>query len=235
MCQISLIGASAASLEIATAVACIGDLSDIDIDEMSSLDHDHGSAIKNWWHLAAVLGLSQTDREELLLHYRGGGNPALDFIRNLCLQHGDDKCENLMQKLNQMKRIDVYNYLQEIIQNEANSTADVMLLQDLSSSAQVQLAKYLNDTKARSVKSWDYLAALYKYPREVISTIKTVVKEPGSYSPTKALFNKLMTKNSNLPLQNIVNALETIQRNDQAMKLTNIIEQINKEKLESQE
>ena len=204
----------------------IGHLSFNHCEKLAVLDRVSSHPFEDYFRLAGELGVSRKKREALRLHARGGGDPAREFFSSLLVEHGENTIKNLILNLKEMKRNDIVLYLEKL------PNFQTKCLRDLSEEERNKISEELNRTKGKGIQSWDNLASRYGYSVDRIEEIRSVIKEKGSYSPTKALFNLLRQEQPDLPLDRLLISLKNIGSNDVAGYLEKIMDEIRQNNVE---
>lgn len=70
------------------------------------------------------------------------------------------------------------------------------------------------DVGVRGVSDWKSVASEFGYSREKITSWESSIRQNVSYSPSEALFNKLLTQMPNLSLMELSQALSDIKNNN---------------------
>ena len=180
---------------------------------------------KNWYDFARCF-FDEDVCDDLNRCYCGGGDPAGRFLENLTTRD-EFGVEGLMSRCKQINRRDIYNYLNELIQDKVvTKTSSVEdLLSIRNPAVKDRLARYL-DYKTPSICCWKHLATTYKYTNAEIDVIGVAIREHRQYSPTEALIRKIQTKNPDLSISLFIEKLEEIGRPDLVKEMKTIVTEI---------
>lgn len=204
--------------------AMVCDLRLKDINKLTwKLDPSFGSGINNWLQLAHAIIGKEPDLipkvKDLELHYCGGGNPASKFLQSLSTRYPKLTVGKFQGTAQELNRNDIFVYIKENLPNKSER------LSKIDTDKKEHLASLLN-TNIPGINSWDMFADEYGYTYSEISVMKAAIKEEGSYSPTKRLFQLLRESKPKLKLEEIRAACRKLSRNDVVILLNEIEKEI---------
>lgn len=194
------------------------------IHRLLSLDHCAPNA-KNCYDLALCF-FDEDVCDDLNRCYGGGGHPASRFLENL-VTRDEFGVEGLMSRCKQIKRVDIHNYLNALIQDQivTPSTSIEDLLSVRNPAVKDRLARYL-DYKTHSIHCWKQLATTYNYTVAEIEVIGATIRENNSYSPTETLIRKIQIESPDLSLSLFIKNLEQIGRADLVKEMRAIVTEL---------
>ena len=181
--------------------------------------------IKNWYDFARSF-FDEDVCDNLNRCYCGGGDPASLFLENLKTRD-EFGVEGLMGRCKKINRHDIFNYLNELIEDKVITTTTSIedLLSIRNPAVKDRLARYL-DFKTPSICCWKHLATTYKYTNAEIDVIGAAIKEHHQYSPTEALIRKIQTEIPELSISLFIEKLEQIGRHDLVKEMETIVAEI---------
>ena len=187
------------------------------IDQLAAkLDHSPGVGVTNWKNLAQELidEKSNLTINNLELHYCGGGNPALEFLRRLFIRNPTITVVEFQNVCRSFKRTDIA----ECIDSESNKNERLC---NIDLTKKEKIANYLN-FNTPGVYNWEMFADEYGFNQDDIKEIRSHIKEGQSYSPTKQLFELLRQTRPDMTVEILKQACRKLGRND----IVNILNEV---------
>ena len=154
-------------------------------------------------------------KESLQKHYFGGGSPTLAFFSANASKNPNDLVKKLKEFAREESREDLVQVLELVDDNT--------FLKELKVEMKEKIADLL-EQKIDGVADWECLATYFSYSHIELEQFKKTQIYPGSFSPTKALFNILYEINRELPISHIIEWAVSCGRNDIADHLNTIKE-----------
>jgi len=201
----------------------VTDLSLRDTDELATkLDVTYGAGISNWKNVAHELIGRDSELfyqiKDLDLHYYGGGNPALEFFKQLAMKEPDVTIRQFQSICKEFQRMDMSLYIDQKLSHNLDG-----FVRDLQSQHKERLASYMN-LNIPGVYDWEMFADEYGFNRQQINLMRAALKEGGSFSPTKKLVELLQQSRPLTTLEEIKRACAKLGRNDVVLVLNKAIE-----------
>ena len=147
--------------------------------------------------------------------FHGGGSPTLAFLDANSSTRPNDLVKKFRDHAKNKHREDVIKSLVGIGDNE--------FLENLPDSVKAEIADHL-DKRVIGVADWESFASHFKYTHDQREVFRAAKSLPGSFSPTKALFQILKHRNGNLPVQLIIQWAKSEGRNDISIALDKFIQ-----------
>lgn len=187
-------------------------------DELASkLDNSSGIGMANWKSLAHEL-IDKEDRHrinDLELHYYGGGNPALEFLKQLAIRNPLLTVDKFRSLCSKFKRMDIVLYIDSNLSKNEE-------LRYINTEHRERIASYLN-LNIPSVYNWEIFAEEYGFKSDDTRQIRSLIREGQSYSPTKKLFELLGEVHPHMTVETMKKACKKLGRNDIVFVLDNVI------------
>ncbi|XP_065056931.1 uncharacterized protein LOC135685077 isoform X31 [Rhopilema esculentum] len=181
---------------------------------IEDLDQDLIHSISNlldkngWEPVAGVIFCNEDDVDGIIITLRscqaGGGQPALNFIRHLFSSHPSENVGDFKQKLMEIGRENVIQFINEV--------TDDKLLSSLSFDKLSMLSGKLEFSQ-KSVKYWKHLAPKYNLSKVDIAGIESTKVEYQHYSPTEALIQALYMRKPEYKVSEFIKVLEDLKFN----------------------
>ena len=187
------------------------------IDQLAcKLDHSPGVGVTNWKNLAYELidKKSNLAIKNLELHYFGGGNPALEFLKRLSRRNPTITVGEFQDVCRSFKRMDIVLYIDSELKKNYE-------LRSIDSVNKEKIASYLN-LNIPGVYNWEMFADEYGFNQDDIKQIRSHIKEGRSYSPTKQLFELLRQTRPDMTVETLKQACQKLGRND----IVNILNEV---------
>ena len=159
---------------------------------------------KDWESFACEIGVTEDTIRQIRLTQVGRCHAAVEFMSNFMTRFPTERLIDFRQKLIQIKRNDIVEYIDKTLADELMHTFHEISYQKLEA-----LASKLEKRQQRTIKYWRHLAGLYGYENQTINAMESTFGRQER-SPTIVLFEYMGKSMPQLSISDIGKALEKL-------------------------